>query len=92
MSAAAHKRAGDWQLGRLARGITARVSTDGEFLEHWVAENRLAAQLDAPDYMPAGSTIGCIPRFTLPYGRVFTRGVEYVPFETNHLIYTPPEN
>ena len=67
-----------------ANGISPKTSTDGACLD-WFQDSR-GYCLDAPNSMPAGSSIGST-QVALAGTRRCLRGVENVGFETNPLIW-----
>ena len=78
----------DWAPVRVATDLRPRCDKSGEYLEWW-DEDKRAATMDAPEYMPAGSMIGYHEGKTTPRFRTFSRSVDCWLFETNDHIYQP---
>jgi hypothetical protein len=74
-----------FETRRATSGIKPRASCDGECLDWYDEAKAYGAQLDAPQYIPAGSTVGKTPA-TPARGRRVSR--EQAPlFESNTLIW-----
>lgn len=63
-----------------------RTTTDHEHWECWCTDRAYAGMQDAPDWMPAGSTMGLTPACHAR-GRTYHRSL-VMSFENNPLIYT----
>lgn len=76
---------GDFETRRVTQGIKPRTSCDGEWLDWYDDAKAYGAQLDAPESIPAGSTVGATPASPVR-GRRISREHPSA-FETNTLIH-----